>query len=90
MDYTVHGILQARILEWVAFPFSRGSSAGANYGQKNTKRPKNPTATSEEPRAKAGYCACPWHPTPLQGGGKPPLRPQPYPHPMKGTSSPSQ
>ena len=26
MDYTVHGILQARILEWVAFPFSRGSS----------------------------------------------------------------
>ena len=22
MDYTVHGILQARILEWVAFPFS--------------------------------------------------------------------
>ena len=26
MDYTVHGILQARILGWVAFPFSRGSS----------------------------------------------------------------
>ena len=26
MDYTVHGILQARILEWVAFPFSRGPS----------------------------------------------------------------
>ena len=26
MDYTVHGILQARILEQVAFPFSRGSS----------------------------------------------------------------
>ena len=26
MDYTVHGILQARILEWVAFPFSRGLS----------------------------------------------------------------
>ena len=24
MDYTVHGIFQARILEWVAFPFSRG------------------------------------------------------------------
>ena len=22
MDYTVHGILQARLLEWVAFPFS--------------------------------------------------------------------
>ena len=26
MDYTVHGILQARILQWVAFPFSWGSS----------------------------------------------------------------
>ena len=26
MDNTVHGILQARILEWVAFPFSSGSS----------------------------------------------------------------
>ena len=26
VGYTVHGILQARILEWVAFPFSRGSS----------------------------------------------------------------
>ena len=25
MDYTVHAILQARILEWVAFPFFRGS-----------------------------------------------------------------
>ena len=25
-DYTVHGILQARTLEWAAFPFSRGSS----------------------------------------------------------------
>ena len=26
MSYTVHRILQARILEWVAVPFSRGSS----------------------------------------------------------------
>ena len=26
MDYTVHGILQARILEWVPFNFSGGSS----------------------------------------------------------------
>ena len=30
-----HGILQARILEWVAFPFSRGSS-----------QPRNPTGVS--------------------------------------------
>ena len=26
MDCIVHGMLQARMLEWVAFPFSRGSS----------------------------------------------------------------
>ena len=26
MDYTIHGILQARILKWVVFPFSRGYS----------------------------------------------------------------
>ena len=25
-DYPVHGILQVRILKWVEFPFSRGSS----------------------------------------------------------------
>ena len=29
-DYIVHGILQARILEWVAFPFSRESSLPRN------------------------------------------------------------
>ena len=26
MYYIIHGILQAAILEWVVFPFSRGSS----------------------------------------------------------------
>ena len=30
MDYTVHGILQARIRAWVAFPFSRRSSQPRN------------------------------------------------------------
>ena len=33
MDYTVHGVLQARILEWVAFPFSGGSSQPRNQTQ---------------------------------------------------------
>ena len=33
MGYTVHGILQARILEWVAFPFSRGSSQSMDRTQ---------------------------------------------------------
>ena len=51
-DYTVHGILQARILEWVAFPFSRGSSqprhqtqvshiAGRYFTSWATGKPKN-------------------------------------------------
>ena len=35
MEYTVHVILRARILEWVAFPFSRGSS-----------QPRDPTQIS--------------------------------------------
>ena len=33
MDYTVHGILQARILEWVTFPFSQGSSQSRDQTQ---------------------------------------------------------
>ena len=40
MDCTVHGILQARIPEWVAFPFSRGSS---NPGI----QPKSPTLQAD-------------------------------------------
>ena len=36
MDYTVHGILQARILEWIAFPFSRGSSQPRDQTQVST------------------------------------------------------
>ena len=34
-DYTVQGILQARTLEWVAFPFSRGSSQPRDQTQKS-------------------------------------------------------
>ena len=33
MDYTVDGILQARVLEWVAFPFSRGCSQPSDQTQ---------------------------------------------------------
>ena len=32
-DYSVHGILQARILECVAIPFSRGSSPPSDWTQ---------------------------------------------------------
>ena len=33
VNYTVHGILQARILGWVAFPFFRGSSQCRDWTQ---------------------------------------------------------
>jgi len=33
MDYTVHGILQARILEWAAFLYSRVSSQTRDQAQ---------------------------------------------------------
>ena len=33
MDYTVHGIVWARILEWIAFPFSRESSQPGDQRQ---------------------------------------------------------
>ena len=33
VDCTVHGILQARILEWVAFPFSRAFSQPRDWTQ---------------------------------------------------------
>ena len=33
INYTIRGILQARILEWVAFPFSRGSSQPRDWTQ---------------------------------------------------------
>ena len=33
IDYTVHGILQARIQEWVNFPFSRATSKSRDRTQ---------------------------------------------------------
>ena len=43
---------------------------GQTLDPKDTRRPKNPTATFEEPGAKAGYCPCPLHITPLKGWAK--------------------
>ena len=45
MEYTVHGILQARILEWIAFPFSRGSSLPRH-------RPRSPALQADRLPAK--------------------------------------
>ena len=45
--HTVHGILQARILEWVAFPFSRGlSNPGTKSGSPALQADSLPTELS--------------------------------------------
>ena len=56
MDYTVHGILQAKILEWVAFPFSRGSSQprDRNQGSHNAARFFTNWATRKAQRSLSG------------------------------------
>ena len=46
MDYTVHEILQARILEWVAFPFSRGSSRPGDLPDPGIK-PRSPALRAD-------------------------------------------
>ena len=37
MDYTFHGILHGRILEWLAFPFSRGSFQPRDWTQVSSR-----------------------------------------------------
>ena len=54
MDYTVHGILQARILEWVAFPFPRGSSLPRYQTQVSTLQADSLPA---EPQRKPNICS---------------------------------
>ena len=41
-DYTVHGILQARTLEWVAFQFSMGSSQPRSPALQEDSLPAEP------------------------------------------------
>ena len=47
MDYTVHGILQARILEWVAFPFSHGKGLFQGNLPKPGTEPTSPALQAE-------------------------------------------
>ena len=51
-DYTVHGILQARILGWVAFPFSRGifPTQGSNLGLPHCRQILYQLSHKESPR----------------------------------------
>ena len=55
-DYTVHGVLQARRLEWVAFPFSRGSSQPRESHRigKETQADSLPAEPHGKPDTQAG------------------------------------
>ena len=44
MDYTVHGILQARILGWVAFPFSRGDRKSTRLNSSHSGQSRMPSS----------------------------------------------
>ena len=49
-ESSVHGILQARILEWVAIPFSRGSSnLGIEPGSPALQADSLPSEPPEKP-----------------------------------------
>ena len=52
MEYIVHGILQARILEWVAFPFSREifSSPGIKPRSPTLQVDSLPAEPQEKPK----------------------------------------
>ena len=49
-DYRVQGILWARILEWVAFPFSRGSSQPRDWTQVSWQTDSIPAEPQGNPR----------------------------------------
>ena len=71
MDYTVRGILQGRILEWVAFPFSRGSSQPRDRTQvSHIAADPLPTELLGKPRLAFGQPSS----TPIVSTGK--LRPR--------------
>ena len=56
MDLTVHAILQARIPEWVAFPFSRGSSQSRDQTQVPTLQVDSLPAKPQGKPKNTGVC----------------------------------
>ena len=62
MDYTAHGVLQARILEWEAFPFSRGSSQPRGWTQVSCVAGSFlPAEPQGSPRGGSVAQSCPTH-----------------------------
>ena len=62
MDYIVHGILQARILEWVAFPFSRGSSQARDQTHVSCIAGRFSTSSVVEDFGVLLAVGCKWYP----------------------------
>ena len=78
MSYTVHGILHARILEWVIFPFSRGSSQSRDPALQADSLPAEPPG--KPPYTYAAAAAKSLHSCPTLCGprdGSPPGSPVP-------------
>ena len=69
MDYIVHGILQARILEWVAVPFSRVSSQPRDWTQVSGTAAEFISWATRETRFHSWVGKIPWRwdrwPTPV-------------------------
>ena len=96
MDYIVHGILQARILEWVAFHFSRGSFqlrvfciAGrffTNWAIREalTEPPRNPASSSISHFQDSYPLSQDGLPARWQGGSPRPSLGIPFPQETKG------
>ena len=57
MDYRVHGILQARILEWIVFPLSRGSSQQRDQIQDSPMQADSLPAEPPEKPKNTGVCS---------------------------------
>ena len=56
MDFIVHGILQARILEWVAILFSKGSSQLRDQTQSPTLQAESLLSEPPEKSLVIAYC----------------------------------
>jgi len=55
MDYVIHGILQARILKWVAFPFS-GDLPNPGFKPKYPALQVDSLSTELSEKVLHGYC----------------------------------
>ena len=61
---SVHGVLQARILEWVAIPFSRGSSQPRDWTQISYTAGRLPSEPPEKPMVPGIQLMEVWEPPP--------------------------